>query len=136
MPSAAASSLEAIAAAEYLGLADEWVLAGGSVLLRTAVDRAYYAAFLTARDQLAAKGYSDFDASSRTHGQVRSALLSLEPELGDALDVLRRARNRLTYETGAAELPEDYTIQRLLDAARAIIAAVEALPELLDELPG
>ena len=136
MTSAAASSLEAIASTEYLELADEWVLAGISVLLRSAVDRAYYAAFLTARDQLAAKGYSDFDASSRTHGQVDRTLLSAAPELGDALVVLRRTRNRLTYETGAAELPDNYTIQGLLDLARAIIAAVEALPEFVGELPG
>ena len=132
MTSAAASSLEAIASTEYLELADEWVLAGGSVLLRSAVDRAYYAALLSARDQLAAKGYRSFAASSRTHGQVIATLLSLAPELGDALDFLRRTRNRLTYETGAAELPERYTIQRLLDSARAVIAAVEALPELSD----
>ena len=130
MLSAAADSLEAIASTEYLEQADEWALAGNSAALRSAVDRAYYAAFLSARDQLAAKGYRSFAASSRTHRQVRSTLLAMDPELGDALDVLRRARNALTYETGAAKLPEDYTIQRLLDAAREIIAAVEALPEL------
>lgn len=130
MLSAAADSLEAIASTEYLEQADEWALAGNSAALRSAVDRAYYAAFLSARDQLAAKGYRSFAASSRTHGQVDQALSSAAPELGDAFVVLRRTRNRLTYETGAAELPERYTIQRLLDSAREIIAAVEALPEL------
>ena len=130
MTSAAASNLEAIASTEYLELADEWALAAGSALLRSAVDRAYYAAFLSARDQLAAKGYRSFAASSRTHGQVGQALLSVEPELGDALVVLRHARNHLTYETGATELPNGLTVQELLDSARDITAAVESLPEL------
>ena len=132
MTSAAASSLEAISATEYLEQANEWAPAGNSAALRSAVDRAYYAALLSARDQLAAKGYRNFAASSRTHGQVCETLLSVAPEPGDALDVLRRVRNRLTYETGATELPNGLTVQELLDSAREIIAAVEALPELLD----
>ena len=130
MTSAAANSLEAVSAAEYLEQANEWAPVGNSAALRSAVDRAYYAAFLTARDQLAAKGYRSFAASSRTHGQVSATLLLVAPELGDALDVLRRARNRLTYETWATELPNGLTVQELLDSASEVIAAVEALPEL------
>ena len=133
MPSAAAGySFGAVEPVEYLQLADEWALADNWATLRSAVDRAYYAAFLTVRDELTRKGYGSFDASSRTHGQVSRSLAEVRRELGERLANLRRARNALTYETGTTELPENQTPQDILNSARQIIAAVEALPELSD----
>ena len=130
MPSSATRNFRPVEPDVYLQLAIEWAQSDNEAILRTAVDRAYYAAFLATRDQLEAKGYGSFAASSRAHGQVRAALWSVRSRLGRRLSALRRARNRLTYETGPTELPDGLTIQEPLDSARRIIAAVEALPEL------
>ena len=136
MSSIAARSFGAVEPSDYLELANEWAQSDNPAVLRTAVDRAYYAAFLTVRDQLAAKGYGEFAASSRAHGQVGDALSEVRSQHGEMLRILRRARNRLTYETDATRLPRRQTRQELLDSSRAIIAAVEALPEFSGELPG
>ena len=130
MPSSAVRNFRPVEPDAYLQLAIEWAQSDDEATLRTAVDRAYYAAFLSARDELAAKGYASFAASSQAHGQVRAALSSVRRRLGRRLSALRRARNRLTYETGPTELPDGLTLQELLASARQIIAAVEALPEL------
>ena len=129
MPSSATRNFRPVETDVYLQLAIEWAQSDNEAILRTAVDRAYYAAFLTARDQLVAKGYGEFAASSRAHGQVGDALSEVRSQHGEMLRILRRARNRLTYETDATRLPRRQTRQALLDLAREIIAAVEALPE-------
>ena len=115
---------------DYLQLADEWAQLDNPASRRSAVDRAYYAAFLTARDELTAKGYGPFAANSQTHGQVQAVLLEVRPEISQRLSDLRQARNRLTYGTGPTRLPRRQTLGGLLDSARAIMAAVETLPEL------
>lgn len=114
----------------YLQLADEWALSDNPASRRSAVDRAYYAAFLTARRELTAKGYGSFAANSQAHGQVQAVLLEVLPEISQRLSDLRQARNRLTYGTRRTWLPRRQTLEGLLDSAREIIAAVEALPEL------
>ena len=126
----AARSFGPVEPDDYLQLADGWARSDNPASRRSAVDRAYYAAFLTARDQLAAKGYDSFAANSQAHGQVQDALYSVRPEIGRRLSDLRHARNRLTYETETTQLPRRQTLPRLLNSARRIIAAVEALPEL------
>ena len=128
MRSTAARNFGAVAPSGYLELADEWAQSDNPAGRRSAVDRAYYAAFLAARDQLTAKGYGRFAASPQAHRQVQDVLREALPETGRRLSDLRYARNRLTYETGPLRLPRRQTLPRLLDAARAIIAAVEALP--------
>ena len=132
MSSIAARSFEAVEPSDYLELANEWAQSSNSAVLRTAVDRAYYAAFLTARDQLTAKGYGDFAADSRAHRQVGEALSEVRSQHGEMLRILRRARNRLTYQTVPIRLPRRQTRQALLDWAREVMAAAEALPELSD----
>lgn len=121
-------SVPAVIPAAYLALADEWAQSGETETLRSAVDRAYYAAFLTARDQLSRKGYGRFASTPQAHNQVARALTAVRPDMGKQMRVLRRARNRLTYQTAAAVMPDELTLPELLDFARAIIAAVEALP--------
>ena len=130
MTSIAARSFEAVAPDDYLQLAGEWAQLDNPAGRRSAVDRAYYAAFLAARGQLTAKGYGSFAASPQAHGQVQDAVWSVDPEIGRRLLILRRARNRLTYETGLIRLPRRQSLPRLLDYARAIIAAVEELPSI------
>ena len=75
MPSVAADySFRLAEPAEYLHLAGEWARADNAATLRSSVVRAYYAAFLIVRDELARKGYRSFAASSRAHGQVSKRL--------------------------------------------------------------
>ena len=121
-------SVPAVIPAAYLAQADEWAQSGETEYLRSAADRAYYAAFLTARDQLSRKGYGRFAPTLQAHNQVARALTAVRPDMGKQMRVLRRARNRFTYQTAAAVLPDELTLPELLDFARAIIAAVEALP--------
>ena len=128
MTSPAVRNVPAVTPAAYLALAEEWAQSGETETLRSAVDRAYYAAFLTARDQLSRKGYGRFAPTPQAHNQVARALTAVRPEMENQIRILRRARNRLTYQTAAAVLPNNLTLPELLDFARAIIADVEALP--------
>ena len=95
---------------------------------RSAVDRAYYAAFLTARDTLAQKGYGNFPAGSQAHLSVVGVLRPISHDAARRLTVLRRARNRLTYQPGRQTLPRGQSLAELLDSARVVIEAVQALP--------
>ena len=124
----AVRNVPAVTPAAYLALANEWAQSGETENVRSAVDRAYYAAFLTARDELSRKGYGRFAPTTQAHIQVAKSLSLVQPELEKQIRALRRARNRLTYQTAAAVLPGELTLRELLDYARAIIAAVEALP--------
>ena len=83
--------------------------------LRTAGDRAYYAAFLTSRDQLARKNYAVFSRGVSTHREVAAALETIEATLGITLSELRTARNDLTYRTGQVRRNPARTLA--LDAA-------------------
>ena len=130
MTSPAVRNVPAVTPAAYLALADEWAQSSETATLRSAVDRAYYAAFLSARDQLSSKGYGSFAPTPQAHIQVARAVASVQPDLDSQMRVLRQARNRLTYRTALTALPNGLTVQELLDSAREVIAAVEALPEL------
>lgn len=123
-------NVPAVTPAAYLALADEWAQSGETENVRSAVDRAYYAAFLTARDELSRKGYGRFAPTPQAHHQVARSLIAVRPDMGKQMRALRRARNRFTYQTAAAVLPDELTLPELLDFARAIIAAVEALPSV------
>ena len=95
---------------------------------RSAVDRAYYAAFLTARNELDSKGYLNPGSGPQTHAQVIVALTRAHRNSGRTLRSLRMARNRLTYQTGRVALPYGMTIATVLDSARLVIEAVRVLP--------
>ena len=97
--------------------------------MRSAGDRAYYAAFLTARDELTRKNYARFSSGSATHTQVRETLRRISQIMGSSLNRLRMARNALTYQTGTVTLPRGRTLQWMLNMARTIIIFVSALPE-------
>ena len=113
----------------YLSLAIEWTHSTDVATLRSAVDRAYYAAFLTARDQLSAKGYGRFSAGPQAHRQVAKALSTIKADVRERLISLRRARNRLNYQTGSVNLPRSQSLQSLMLFARVVIEAAQALPE-------
>ena len=120
---------DAIAPSEYLALAAEMAASSSVASRRSAIDRAYYAAFLATRDELISKGYISAIQSSRAHRQVAEALLRITRDAGEMLVDLRYARNRLTYETGLLTLPRRQSLQSLLESARAVIEAVRALPQ-------
>jgi uncharacterized protein (UPF0332 family) len=56
---------------------------------RSAVDRAYYAAFLTVREGLVNKGYASFPERPEAHRRVAEALNALTEDRGQRLVVLR-----------------------------------------------
>ena len=121
-------NFDAVEPAAYLSLAAEWTQSTNSATLRSAVDRAYYAAFLTVRDQLSGKGYGHFSARPQGHSEVAKALVDVNSGAGEMLIALRRARNRLTYQTGRATLPRGQSLQDLLDFAGVVIDTAQALP--------
>ena len=121
-------SFEAVEPSAYLVLATDLAKTQDPVAIRSAVDRAYYAAFLTVRNQLTEKGYNQFNRGPGIHGQVARALKRVAREPGEALLMLRYARNRLTYQSDRQILPRGQSVRELLEAARIVIEAVRALP--------
>ena len=128
MTSRATSSFGAIEPSSYLTLAIELATFQGGAADRTAVDRAYYAAFLTARDQLTDKGYGQFTREPGAHTQIASVLNGVSKDAAERLIRLRRARNRLTYQSGPQTFPRGQSLTALLASARSVIEAVEELP--------
>ena len=128
MVSRAIRRFDAITPSEYLALATELAASSSAAYCRSAIDRAYYAAFLATRDGLISKGYISATQGSRVHRQVAEALLHITRDAGEMLVDLRYARNRLTYETGLLTLPRRQSLQSLLESARAVIETVQALP--------
>ena len=128
MTSRATRSFGAIDPSSYLTLAIELATFQAAAAHRTAVDRAYYAAFLTARDQLTDKGYGRFTREAGVHTQVASVLNGVSKDVAERLIRLRRARNRLTYQPGSQTLPRGQSLAALPASARSVIEAVEELP--------
>ena len=112
----------------YLALSRELSRSPGEPARRSAIDRAYYAAFLTARNELNSKGYLTPGRGPQIHAQVIVALTQADRNSGRTLRSLRMARNRLTYQTGRVALPYGMTIETVLDSARIVIEAVRTLP--------
>ena len=128
MTSRATRSFEPIQPSAYLAIAMQLAETPDAAAQRSAVDRAYYAAFLTVHDGLVDKGYASFPERPEAHRRVAEALNALTEDMGQRLAILRRARNRLTYQTGRHTLPRGQSLRELLDSARIIIEAVRALP--------
>ena len=121
-------SFEPFAPDAYLELSSDLSRQPNEPARRSAIDRAYYAAFLTARNELDSKGYLNPGRGPQTHAQVILALTRADRNSGRTLKSLRMARNRLTYQTGRVALPYGMTIPTALDSARIVIEAVRALP--------
>ncbi|WP_143005492.1 hypothetical protein [Desulforhopalus singaporensis] len=67
------------------------------VLLRTVVNRAYYAALITARDYTGSS-----TVGNRGHGNVVDALRSVSSHASNSLDAMRLLRRQADYELGTA----------------------------------
>lgn len=113
----------------YIALVDELASKPESASRRTAADRAYFAAFLTSRDQLTAKGYIIPYYSSDDHRYVAENLKILLGSFGNEENRLRTARNQVTYDT--RDLTENQgqpSLKWMVDTAKQIIERVSKLP--------
>jgi len=101
-------------------------------LLRTAVNRAYYAALLALRDRIElAQGPGSVPAWG-THNALKQAVGTAGASFRDVdvrLSRLRRARERADYVLAADDLELGY-VWKLVDQARWLIRnRIKALPE-------
>jgi hypothetical protein len=117
---------------EYLKIADELKSRAESFALRTAADRAYFAAYLTCRDILAEKDYFTPNYDTDDHPGLTSALKRRDVlgSWGNQEFRLRRARNRINYWTCDIDssTKDARPVNWMLETAREIISRVEALP--------
>ena len=112
-----------------MALAEELGAKVGVPEKRAAADRAYYAAFLTSRDQLTAKGYITPYYNFDDHKYVAENLKILLGTFGNEENRLRTARNRVTYDTRDLTHSQGQpSLEWMLDTAKTIIERVEKLP--------
>lgn len=110
----------------YLDLAKTLASQSDAASRRSAVDRAYYAAFLFSRDELAAKVYITPYYSTEDHGYISDNLrLHVALDIGNSEERLRRARNSITYNTRVITL--DLSLRAIIDMAERVIQAVATL---------
>lgn len=126
---------------ELLDLARELARRPDSAAVRTACDRAYYAAFLFSRDQLISMGILEpaggrgrrrrpsLTGHSPDHGIVSDRLSDLPNgrRPGNQLDRLRTQRNLYTYITGRLSTSDVRTPQWMLSTAEEIIGFAQQL---------
>ena len=110
---------------DYLDLAKGLASQSDVASVRTAADRAYYAAFLFSRDQLASKGYITPYYSTQDHQHISRSLIAIVGAFGDEERRLRRIRNLVTYNTG------NISVQRSL---QWMISTAERIIELVDRV--
>jgi hypothetical protein len=92
---------------------------------RTAGDRAYYAAFLFARDQLALKRYIEPLYREQDKHDVSRKLKELKFGIGNSVHLLRQRRTRVTYDTREVV---SSSLGWMIDTAQKIIDYVKSLP--------
>lgn len=116
----------------YLEFAEELSSRKEMAARRTAADRAYYAAFLTSRDRLAAKNYITPYYDVRDHDYVPRMLKGRDVlgAFGNQENRLRRARNCITYKTFDLDSRQPYvrSVDWMIQTAKEIIQRVDALP--------
>jgi uncharacterized protein (UPF0332 family) len=119
---------------QYYDLAKElsgWpqvVIAQGEAKLRSAISRAYYAAFCEARNYLIDKGHN-LDTSKDVHKDVRQIFAtgtdSISKDIAENLDALRHIRNLADYEEQVRAIEE-----RTKEALRRCNAILHQLTKL------
>ncbi len=113
----------------YIGLVDELASKAELPAKRTAADRAYFAAFLTSRDQLTAKGYIMPLYNADDHKYVAENLKILLGAFGNEENRLRTARNRVTYDTRDLTYSQGQpSLKWMVDTAKEIIERIKKLP--------
>ena len=114
--------------ANYLRLSRNLAGAPDQASQRSAIDRAYYSAFLIAREQLRLKRYIT-SLRGNEHEIVTQVLLRISRPFGEQVRELRRARSEVTYNLDDVELRAGQSVRWAIDTARVVITAVRALPE-------
>lgn len=113
----------------YIELVDELASKPEPSAQRTAADRAYFAAFLTSRDQLAEKGYITPYNSQEDRRYVAENLKILLGAFGNDENRLRTARNRVTYDIRDLTYSQDQpSLKWMVDTAKEIIKRVKRIP--------
>ena len=92
---------------DLLGLASELAARKDASAIRTACDRAYYAAFLFTRNRLEQLGRATPLNNGGDHRYIPSQLKAAPGGVGygNELDRLYGHRNRYTYQTGTPAVP-------------------------------
>jgi uncharacterized protein (UPF0332 family) len=113
---------------QYFDLATSLSESTDSLSLRSSVDRAYYAAFLHARNTLYEKGWATPHKTSDDHKYITEKLKdpNLLGTFGNEAVRLRRTRNLVTYTTG--------DITRDLNEARPISWVLHVSKSLIDKI--
>jgi hypothetical protein len=121
---------------DYLDLARDLSSKTDNASIRSSIDRAYYATFLTCRDILALKRYILPTYSIEDHKNVPETLKSLKVlgSIGNDELRLRHVRNRITYDTrsltpGQSTHEDVYNTTLILSSAQKIIDHVQSLPD-------
>ena len=109
----------------YLNLAIELAENPNSEYIRAAGDRAYYAAFLFCRDELARKGYIAPFYSAEDHNYVSRSLQQFFGRGSFSEFALRYQRNRINYDTRSLR---GISILWMIKTAGEIIDRVKVLP--------
>ena len=117
---------EKVAPVKYLEFARNLASKPEPEAQRTAADRAYYATFLHSRDTLAAKGYITPYDGLEDHRLVAETLKKRVFSLGNDQELLRKHRNKITYDTRKVEYP---SLQFMIETADKIIKRVADLPQ-------
>ena len=115
----------AVEPCKYLEFAREISSRPETEAKRTAADRAYYAAFLFSRDQLASKGYITPYYWEEDNRYVSQELKRLKFSIGNSENLLRTRRTEITYDTRDINAP---SLEWMLDTAQKIIDYVKVLP--------
>jgi uncharacterized protein (UPF0332 family) len=115
-----------IAGKDFLTLAEIWITGAGEAEWRSAVSRAYYAAFHEARQLLRGLGFA-VPRGDQAHAYLWLRLSNCgEPQLqlaGNELNRLRRERNRADYDVDQTVAHADALLQ--VQAARRIIQTLD-----------
>ena len=116
---------KAVDPSKYLDFAREISIRTETEAKRTAADRAYYAAFLFSRDQLAIKGYITPYYHERDKQYVSETLKGLRTSIGMDEFRLREHRTKVTYHTSNVGYP---SLEWMINTAQKIIDYIKTLP--------
>ena len=118
--------------ADYLTLARELSARPEKSACRSAVDRSYYAAFLTCRDVLTVKGYLTPYYNYKDHRYVTETSRKVLGSRGNDEFILHNARNRINYDTrdlSRGQSADLRSVSWMINTAENIINLVNKLPE-------
>jgi uncharacterized protein (UPF0332 family) len=115
---------------DFMALAAELIDGGNEARFRTAVGRAYYGAFHSAKELLAAAGVV-LPATAEAHRKIQLCFkesgIDAARQSGERLEVLRGRRNRADYDLGARDFRQRPTAESVLHVAQNVVAAIETL---------